>query len=250
MPQERGRSFIRARGCPFDSDIGSKRLLIWVVDSSHADDLPRSRTSVQTLGVPLLAYLQWGIHKDLNEPQADPEAYRRSSPIYFADKLEGALLILHAVGYLSALLIVLSPLQAIAFLLLHQALFGVYLGMKATAQQVWGTPEMCVEKIVDVSDRTAAVTVDPTRGGRLARGRHARQHCNQRRRPPRYQRLHGELKPGNRAGTRYRQPSRPTSSKQPAMFWPSKISLGERFWLPPDRPMSRSIRCAKRCATW
>jgi dipeptidyl aminopeptidase/acylaminoacyl peptidase len=31
----------------------------------------------------------------LNEPQTDPEAYRRSSPIYFADKLEGGLLILH-----------------------------------------------------------------------------------------------------------------------------------------------------------
>jgi dipeptidyl aminopeptidase/acylaminoacyl peptidase len=31
----------------------------------------------------------------LNEPQSDPEAYRKSSPIYFADKLEGALLILH-----------------------------------------------------------------------------------------------------------------------------------------------------------
>jgi fatty acid desaturase len=43
--------------------------------------------------------------------------------------LESALLILHAVGYLSALLIVLSPLQAIAFLVVHQALFGVYLGM-------------------------------------------------------------------------------------------------------------------------
>jgi fatty acid desaturase len=43
--------------------------------------------------------------------------------------LESALLVLHAVGYLSALLIVLSPLQAIAFLLLHQGLFGVYLGM-------------------------------------------------------------------------------------------------------------------------
>jgi fatty acid desaturase len=42
---------------------------------------------------------------------------------------EGALLVLHAVGYLSALLIVLSPLQAVAFLLVHQALFGVYLGM-------------------------------------------------------------------------------------------------------------------------
>jgi fatty acid desaturase len=43
--------------------------------------------------------------------------------------LEGGLLILHAVVYLSALLIVLSPLQALAFFLVHQALFGVYLGM-------------------------------------------------------------------------------------------------------------------------
>jgi fatty acid desaturase len=44
-------------------------------------------------------------------------------------RLESALLILHAVGYLSTVLIVLSPLQAIAFLLVHQGLFGIYLGM-------------------------------------------------------------------------------------------------------------------------
>jgi dipeptidyl aminopeptidase/acylaminoacyl peptidase len=31
----------------------------------------------------------------LNEPQTDPEAYRQSSPIYFADGLKGALLICH-----------------------------------------------------------------------------------------------------------------------------------------------------------
>jgi dipeptidyl aminopeptidase/acylaminoacyl peptidase len=31
----------------------------------------------------------------LNEPQVDPEAYRQSSPIYFAQNLKGALLILH-----------------------------------------------------------------------------------------------------------------------------------------------------------
>jgi fatty acid desaturase len=43
--------------------------------------------------------------------------------------MEGGLLILHAAVYLSALLIVLSPLQAVAFFLVHQALFGVYLGM-------------------------------------------------------------------------------------------------------------------------
>jgi fatty acid desaturase len=43
--------------------------------------------------------------------------------------LEATLLALHAVAYVSALLIVLSPLQALAFLVIHQALFGVYLGM-------------------------------------------------------------------------------------------------------------------------
>jgi dipeptidyl aminopeptidase/acylaminoacyl peptidase len=31
----------------------------------------------------------------LNEPQKEPDAYRRSSPIYFADRLKGALLICH-----------------------------------------------------------------------------------------------------------------------------------------------------------
>ena len=43
--------------------------------------------------------------------------------------LEAGLLILHAVAYLTALIVVLSPLQALAFLVVHQALFGVYLGM-------------------------------------------------------------------------------------------------------------------------
>jgi fatty acid desaturase len=43
--------------------------------------------------------------------------------------LEAMLLIVHAICYLTALFLVLSPLQAIAFLVLHQALFGVYLGM-------------------------------------------------------------------------------------------------------------------------
>jgi fatty acid desaturase len=43
--------------------------------------------------------------------------------------LETTLLIVHAVAYLSALFLVLSPLQAVAFLVVHQAVFGVYLGM-------------------------------------------------------------------------------------------------------------------------
>ncbi|GAA3299281.1 hypothetical protein GCM10020218_088620 [Dactylosporangium vinaceum] len=44
-------------------------------------------------------------------------------------RMESALLIVHAAVYLTALFTVLSPLQAVAFVLVHQALFGVYLGM-------------------------------------------------------------------------------------------------------------------------
>ncbi|WP_212998095.1 fatty acid desaturase family protein [Winogradskya consettensis] len=43
--------------------------------------------------------------------------------------LEAGLMALHLVAYVAALLVVLSPLQALAFFLLHHAVFGVYLGM-------------------------------------------------------------------------------------------------------------------------
>ncbi|GAA4970334.1 fatty acid desaturase family protein [Actinoplanes utahensis] len=42
---------------------------------------------------------------------------------------EATLLGIHFCGYAAALLLVLTPLQALAFLVVHQALFGVYLGM-------------------------------------------------------------------------------------------------------------------------
>ena len=44
-------------------------------------------------------------------------------------RLEGALLAAHFVLYGSALLTVLGPLQALAFVVVHQALFGIYLGL-------------------------------------------------------------------------------------------------------------------------
>jgi len=43
--------------------------------------------------------------------------------------LEGGLIAAHLIGYVGALLLVLNPWQALAFVLLHQAVFGVYLGM-------------------------------------------------------------------------------------------------------------------------
>jgi fatty acid desaturase len=43
--------------------------------------------------------------------------------------LEAGLMILHFAVYFTVLFLVLSPLQALAFIVVHQALFGVYLGM-------------------------------------------------------------------------------------------------------------------------
>jgi fatty acid desaturase len=43
--------------------------------------------------------------------------------------LESALLAVHFIGYAAALLLTLAPLQALAFLVVHQAVFGVYLGL-------------------------------------------------------------------------------------------------------------------------
>jgi fatty acid desaturase len=44
-------------------------------------------------------------------------------------KLEAVLIGVHIVAYLTALLVVLNPLQALVFFLVHHAVFGIYLGM-------------------------------------------------------------------------------------------------------------------------
>ncbi|MFF5289641.1 fatty acid desaturase family protein [Paractinoplanes globisporus] len=77
--------------------------------------------------------------------------------------LESALLLVHAVAYLSVLFIVLSPLQAVAFLVVHQALFGVYLGM-TFAPNHKGMPHPTGDE--DYL-RKQVVTSRNVRGGRL-----------------------------------------------------------------------------------
>lgn len=42
--------------------------------------------------------------------------------------IEAALLAVHAIGYLVLVFLLMSPLQAVAFIVVHQAFFGVYLG--------------------------------------------------------------------------------------------------------------------------
>jgi fatty acid desaturase len=45
-----------------------------------------------------------------------------------ANAVEGLLLLAHVAGYVTALVLVLSPLQAVAFVVVQQGLFGLYLG--------------------------------------------------------------------------------------------------------------------------
>ncbi|MDX6332888.1 MAG: hypothetical protein QOG05_228 [Streptosporangiaceae bacterium] len=50
---------------------------------------------------------------------------RRSTAVKL---VEGTMLVAHIIGYLAAVFLVLSPVQAVAFLLLQQGVFGIYLG--------------------------------------------------------------------------------------------------------------------------
>ena len=60
-----------------------------------------TQSDVFSAGAALRPVSDWALYNHgytsdiLNLPQSDPEAYRRSSPIYFAQGLKGALLICH-----------------------------------------------------------------------------------------------------------------------------------------------------------
>jgi len=52
-----------------------------------------------------------------------------------ANTVEGLLLVAHVAGYVTALALVLSPLQALVFVVVHQGLFGLYLGCSFAHKQ-------------------------------------------------------------------------------------------------------------------
>ncbi|MEV6028944.1 acyl-CoA desaturase [Streptomyces sp. NPDC052036] len=79
--------------------------------------------------------------------------------------LEGTLLLLHIAGYLSALLLVLSPGKAVTFLAVNQCLFGVYLGC-AFAPNHKGMPTLTGDERPDFL-RRQVLTSRNVRGGRL-----------------------------------------------------------------------------------
>ncbi|MBM7773920.1 fatty acid desaturase [Actinokineospora baliensis] len=79
-------------------------------------------------------------------------------------RLEGVLLAVHIAVYLSAVFLVLSPLKAVVFILVHQGLMGVYLGC-SFAPNHKGMPMLTDEDSVDFL-RKQVLTSRDILGGR------------------------------------------------------------------------------------
>ncbi len=104
-----------------DPDVAPE-ILVWSREQARAaKGLPRVIGRVQGwIFFPLLTLEGFNLHVSSFRALRAATMKRR--------RLEGALLTAHVVIYLGALFTVLSPGKAVAFVLVHQALFGVYLG--------------------------------------------------------------------------------------------------------------------------
>lgn len=104
-----------------DPDVAPD-ILVWSRDQARAArGLPRFVGRHQAaLFFPLLTLEGFNLHVSSVRALRRPETKR---PV-----LEGALLLTHLGGYLAALFLMLPPGTALAFLFVHQAVFGVYLG--------------------------------------------------------------------------------------------------------------------------
>jgi fatty acid desaturase len=101
-----------------DPDVGPG-VLVWSREAARGRGLVTRYQAYFFL--PLLTLLGISLKRDSITAVRNGTVKRR--------ELEGALLAVHFLGYVTALLLVLSPLQAVAFVVVHQALFGVYLGL-------------------------------------------------------------------------------------------------------------------------
>ncbi|MGX6605778.1 fatty acid desaturase family protein [Micromonosporaceae bacterium Da 78-11] len=102
-----------------DPDVGPG-VLVWTPEAARAKGGFLARYQAYFF-FPLLTLLGLSLKRDSIRALRNGTVKR--------PRLEAGLLGLHLVAYAAALLLVLSPLQALAFLVVHQALFGVYLGL-------------------------------------------------------------------------------------------------------------------------
>ncbi|MQA11703.1 MAG: acyl-CoA desaturase [Pseudonocardiaceae bacterium] len=141
-----------------DPDVAPD-ILVWSSDQARA-----SRGVARFLGrwqaflfFPLLTLEGLNLHFASVRALRNPGMKRRG--------LEGALLLAHFAGYLAALLLVLSPAKAAVFLVVHQALWGIYLG-SIFAPNHKGMPTLTGNDRPDFL-RRQVLTSRNVRGGRL-----------------------------------------------------------------------------------
>ena len=104
-----------------DPDVAPD-ILVWSGDQAHASrGVPRFLGRWQAyLFFPLLTLEGLNLHVSGVRALRNPKLKRRG--------LEATLLFTHFAGYLAMLFLVLSPGKALLFLVVHQALWGVYMG--------------------------------------------------------------------------------------------------------------------------
>ncbi|OIK02720.1 fatty acid desaturase family protein [Streptomyces monashensis] len=141
-----------------DPDV-SPDILVWSTEQAR-----NSRGPARLIGghqallfFPLLTLEGFNLHVSSVRALRSPSMKKRG--------LEGVLLFLHIVAYVSALFLVLSPGKAVAFLAVHQCLFGVYLGC-TFAPNHKGMPTFTGDDRPDFL-RRQVLTSRNVRGGRL-----------------------------------------------------------------------------------
>jgi len=124
-----------------DPDV-SPAVIVWSEDQAgKATGLPRFMAKRQAyLFFPLLTLEAWHLHVASVREVFNPSAKRRGT--------EGALLLTHFVLYFGLIFTVLPFGKAVVFVLVHQAIFGVYLGC-AFAPNHKGMPILTAEDKLD-----------------------------------------------------------------------------------------------------
>jgi fatty acid desaturase len=141
-----------------DPDIGIAVLAFTAAQAHGKHGLARAITRAQAwLFFPLLLLEAAHLHL------ASIKAVIRGSGR--ANLVEGLLLVVHLVVYLTVLVVVLTPVQAVAFVLVQQGLFGLYLGC-AFAPNHKGMPTLTQADQLDFL-RRQVLTSRNVRGSRL-----------------------------------------------------------------------------------
>jgi fatty acid desaturase len=144
-----------------DPDIGGGALAFTTAQArSRTTLLGRALTRSQAwLFFPLLLLEGLNLHAASVRALLDRSHRRRSRPV------EAALLAGHGAAYLTALFLVLSPWQALAFLAIQQGLFGLYMGA-SFAPNHKGMPIIPTNSKTDFL-RRQVLTSRNIRGGRI-----------------------------------------------------------------------------------